>query len=137
MIDRLNRKSIFNTVFPYGKVSMPEPDPGSYGPKVCLTNEWAESGGDIFAAYFRLMNSGLLIGNRTAGNLAASQGFRMIDGGIVVYPAKGIRNEQGETVIENIGISPDIEVSNSPDRMIQGHDEQLERAISELLDQLM
>lgn len=136
MIDRLNRKFIFNTVFPYGKVSQPEPDPGSFGPKVCLTNEWTESGGDIFAAYFRLMNSGLLIGNRTAGNLAASQGFRMIDGGIVVYPAKGIRNEQGETVIENIGISPDIELSNSPEQMVQGHDEQLERAISELLDQL-
>ena len=42
----------------------------------------------------------------------------------------------GENVIENIGISPDIEVANHPEQMIQGHDEQLERAISELMKQL-
>jgi tricorn protease len=59
-----------------------------------------------------------------------------IDGGLAVYPVMGIRNAQGETIIENIGISPDIEVTNHPDRMMQGHDEQLERAISELMSQL-
>ena len=59
-----------------------------------------------------------------------------MDGGVVIYPAKGIRNAQGETVIENIGIPPDIEVTNHPHRLMQGHDEQLERAISELMSQL-
>ncbi|MBU8869962.1 MAG: PDZ domain-containing protein [Gemmatimonadales bacterium] len=136
MIERLNRKPIYYSHFPYGKASLPEPDPGSFGPKVCLTNEWAESGGDIFAAYFRLDNSGLLIGKTTAGNLAASNGFRLMDGGIVIYPGQGIRNNRGENVIENIGIAPDVEVTNHPEQMIQGHDEQLERAVSELMKQL-
>jgi tricorn protease len=136
MIERLNHQALFYAALPYGKEALPEPDSGSFGPKVVLTNEWAESGGDIFAAYFRLSGSGQLIGRKTAGNLAASGGFRLIDGGVVVYPAKGIHNAQGETVIENIGISPDIEVTNHPDRMMQGHDEQLERAINELMSQL-
>lgn len=136
MIERLNRKPMFYSAFPYGKTALPEPDPGSFGPKVCLTNEWAESGGDIYADYFRLTDSGLLIGQKTAGNLAASNGFRLIDGGIVIYPALGIQNDQGENIIENIGISPDIEVTNDPEQMIQGRDQQLERAISELMKQL-
>jgi len=136
MIERLNQEPMFYGTFPYGKTAQPEPDSGSFGPKVCLTNEWAESGGDIYAGYFRLSDSGLLIGQKTAGNLAASNGFRMIDGGIVIYPAMGIQNSQGDNVIENIGISPDIEVSNHPEQMIQGRDEQLERAVSELLKQL-
>ena len=136
MIERLNRQPIFYSTFPYGKAVLPEPDTGSFGPKVCLTNEWAESGGDIYAAYFRLSNSGPLIGRKTAGNLASSKGFRLMDGGVVIYPAEGIRNSQGENVIENIGISPDVEVTNHPQQMIQGHDKQLERAISELMNQL-
>lgn len=136
MIDRLNRKRIFYSTFPYGKARLPEPDPGSFGPKICLTNEWAESGGDIYAAYFRLMDSGLLIGEKTAGNLASSRGFRLIDGGVVIYPAEGIHDDQGVAVIENIGITPDIEVTNHPEQMIQGHDQQLERAISELMLQM-
>lgn len=136
MIERLNRQPIFYSTFPYGKAVLREPETGSFGPKVCLTNEWAESGGDIYAEYFRLTDSGLLIGQKTAGNLASSKGFRLIDGGIVIYPAEGIRNDQGEDVIENIGISPDIEVTNDPEQMIQGRDQQLERAISELMKQL-
>jgi tricorn protease len=136
MIERLNRQPLFSLALPYGKAALPEPDPGFFGPKVCLTNEWAESGGDIFAAYFRLSNSGPLIGRKTAGNLAASRGFRLMDGGVVIYPAKGIRNAQGETIIENIGVPPDIEVTNHPHRLMQGHDEQLERAINELMSRL-
>jgi len=136
MIERLNRKPLFVSHFPNGKTPSPEPAAGSIGPKVCLTNEWAESGGDMYAAYFRVTNSGRLIGTKTAGNLAASMGFRLIDGGIVIYPAQGIRNSRGEDIIENIGISPDMEITNHPEQMIQGHDAQLERAISELMEQL-
>ena len=136
MIDRLNRKEFHASHHPYGKASLPEPDPGFFGPKVCLTNEWAESGGDLFAAYFRLMDSGLIIGETTAGNLASARGFRLIDGGVVVYPAEGFRNQQGEDMVENVGIEPDIRVANDPQQTMQGRDQQLERAVQELLMQL-
>jgi tricorn protease len=121
---------------PHGKDSIKEPDPGFFGSKICIANEWAESGGEVFAATFRQMNCGLLIGQRTSGNLASTGGFRLLDGGIVVYPAEGKRNNQGESVIENIGVFPDIDVSNRPDEVIRGSDPQLERSIDEIMKEL-
>ncbi len=136
MIERLNRKLIYYSHLPYGKASIKEPDPGFFGSKVCISNEWAESGGEVFAATFRLMNCGLLIGQRTSGTLASTGGIRLVDGGVVVYPAEGKQNGKGEKVVENIGVSPDLDVINRPDDEIKGKDAQLERAIEEAMRQL-
>jgi tricorn protease len=136
MIERLNRKLLYYSHLPHGKASIKEPDPGFFGSRICIANEWAESGGEVFAAAFRLMNCGLIIGQRTSGNLASTGGFRLIDGGIVVYPAEGKQNNSGESVIENTGIFPDIDVSNRPDEVIQGRDPQLERGIREIMNKL-
>ena len=135
MIERLNRKLIYYSHVPYGKAPLKEPDPGFFGFKVCIANEWAESGGDVFAATFRLMNCGPLIGQRTSGTLASTGAARLMDGGVVVYPAEGKEDGQGGKVIENIGVSPDVEVINRPDDGIKGKDAQLERAIEEAMGQ--
>ena len=55
MIERLNRSMIYYSRMPYGKAPIKEPGPGFFGPKVCLINEWAESGGENFASIFRLL----------------------------------------------------------------------------------
>jgi tricorn protease len=135
MIERLNRKLIYYSHLPYGKAPLKEPDPGFFGSKVCIANEWAESGGEVFAATFRLMNCGRLVGQRTSGSLASTGGARLMDGGVVVYPAEGKEDGKGEKVIENIGVSPDVEVINRPDDGIKGRDAQLERAIEEAMGQ--
>ena len=136
MIERLNRSMIYYSRFPYGKAPMKEPMTGFFGPKACLINEWAESGGENYASIFRLLNAGPLIGRRTAGNLASARGFSLSDGGIVIYPAEGKQNGRGEDFVENIGVSPDIDVINRPDDMIKNKDAQLERAIEEIMKQL-
>ena len=59
-----------------------------------------------------------------------------MDGGYVIYPAQGPPVRQGKVYIENIGVSPDIEVSNLPDDMVRGKDAQLQRSIKELLKKL-
>ena len=69
---------------------------------------------------FRLMNCGPLIGQRTSGNLASTGGFRLLDGGVVVYPAEGKQDGQGESVIENIGVFPDMDVSQPAGRRDPG-----------------
>jgi len=136
MIERLNRKIIFNWHLPHGKASERSPDPLCPGPKVCIANEWAESGGDMFVESFRQLNAGLIIGKRTAGSLASTSGYYLMDKGIVISPSKGPFNSRGKFFIENIGVSPDIEVTNHPDEMLNGSDAQLERGIQELLKQL-
>lgn len=90
----------------------------------------------MFADTFRLWNSGLLVGQKTSGNLASTGGFRLVDRAVIEYPATGPQDENGESVIEKIGVSPDIEITNRPDDMIQGRDPQLERSIQEIMKQL-
>ena len=136
MIERLNRSMIYYSRFPYGKAPMKEPATGFFGPKACLINEWAESGGENYASIFRLINGGPLIGRRTAGNLASARGFYLLDGGVVVYPAEGKQNGRGEDFVENIGVFPDLEVANRPDDLVRGRDPQLERGIQEIMKRL-
>ncbi len=136
MIERLNRSMIYYSRFPYGKAPMKEPSTGFFGPKACLVNEWAESGGENFASIFRLIKAGPLIGRRTAGNLASTRGFSLLDGGVVMYPAEGKQNGRGEDVVENIGVLPDLETVNRPDDLVRGKDPQLERGILEIMKRL-
>jgi tricorn protease len=44
-------------------------------------------------------------------------------------PEFGIYNLDGEWVMENEGVSPDIEIDNLPDRRARGYDDQLDKAI--------
>jgi tricorn protease len=137
MVERLNRKMIYDWHLSHGKASLCDPDPGFFGPKVCIANEWAESGGDMFVESFRQQDSGLIIGKRTAGSLSSNGGFHLMDKGVIVYPAMGPYNRHGKFFIENKGVSPDIEVCNRPDDMIRGRDAQLERGIKEIMKKLV
>ena len=59
-----------------------------------------------------------------------------MDRGVVIYPAEGRKTAQGEDFVENVGVSPDIEVTNRPEDFVRGLDRQLERCIQEVLKQL-
>ncbi len=107
------------------------------GPKCILANEYAGSGGDAFPYYFKLRGLGPIIGKRTWGGLVGiSRDLPLMDGGSVTMPDFGIYSPKGEWMIENHGVDPDIEVENTPESMIDGHDLQLERAIQYSLEQL-
>lgn len=130
MIERLSRRVIFRSSLPHGKASIAEPDPVFAGLKACLIDEGVESSGETFAAIFRQWDVGPIIGRRTAGRLASTGGMRLVDGGVLVYPA------EGKGVIENAGVSPDIDVENRPEDEMRGADRQLDRAVEELMKRL-
>jgi tricorn protease len=107
------------------------------GPKVCLINGSAGSGGDAFPYYFRKLGMGPLIGTRTWGGLIGLIGNpSLIDGGQLSTPAFRFLDTEGHWGIENVGVPPDIEVIDRPDEIAKGHDPSLERAVAYLLDQL-
>jgi tricorn protease len=113
------------------------PPSGVYGPKVMLANEMAGSGGDIFPHLFKLHNAGKVVGKRTWGAMISAASFRLVDGGSVNAPDDAIYDPvKGEWVIEGWGTDPDIEVEYDPYLWRQGHDAQLERAITEILKEL-
>ena len=113
------------------------PPVAHHGPKVMLINGWAGSGGDAFPFYFKEAGLGPLIGTRTWGGLIGMTGNpSLIDGGSVTVPTFGIYNKEGDWIIENYGVDPDIEVKEDPTAAANGADPQLERAIEEILSQL-
>ena len=115
-------------VMPFGAI---------FGPKVMLMNEYAGSGGDAVAYYFKKMGVGPLMGKRTWGGLVRNGAVPLLmDGTRVSAPDAGIWSESGEWVAENAGISPDIEVFQDPAEVRRGHDPQLERAVNYLLDEM-
>jgi tricorn protease len=113
------------------------PPVSSIGPKVMLINPWAGSGGDLFPWYFRQAGLGPLIGTTTWGGLIGISGApRLVDGGVVTVPTFGIYSLDGEWIVENEGVDPDIEVVDDPALMVDGGDPQLERAIEEIMKAL-
>jgi tricorn protease len=113
------------------------PEASILGPKVMITNEFSGSGGDAMPWYFREAQLGPLVGKRTWGGLVGIGGIPVLmDGGHVTSPSFGFFNPQGQWDVENHGVQPDYEVDMEPKPVREGHDSQLEKAVSLALDEL-
>lgn len=107
------------------------------GPKAMLINGYASSGGDALPYWFRKNGLGPLIGTRTWGGLIGISGNAgLVDGAALNVPTFRIYDDQGRWVIENEGVSPDIEVIDLPEALIKGGDPSLEKAVEVLLKKL-
>jgi tricorn protease len=107
------------------------------GPKAMLINEYSGSGGDYLPYMFRRAQVGPLIGKRTWGGLVGIGGYpTLIDGGSVTAPHFAFYTPEGKWDIENRGVAPDIDIEFDPKAWREGHDVQLEKAISWLMEEL-
>jgi tricorn protease len=107
------------------------------GPKVMVSNEFAGSGGDMLPWMFRHNKIGTLVGKRTWGGLVGVSEYPLLmDGGNVTAPNFGFFNPDNQWDVENRGVAPDVEVELDPKLVHEGHDPQLERAVSIALDPL-
>ncbi|TQV71089.1 protease [Aliikangiella marina] len=107
------------------------------GPKAMLINGYSSSGGDALPYYFRKLGLGKLIGTRTWGGLIGISGNpSLADGGLLLAATFRTMDTQGNWVVENVGVSPDIEVIDRPELVHAGKDPSLERAVTELLKNL-
>lgn len=108
-----------------------------FGHMVCIANQYSASDGDNFPYYFREYDLGPIVGRRTWGGVVGYRGFpNLVDGGYTTVPEFGPFSMQGEWIMENYGVDPDIEVDNLPDGVIRGLDPQLERAIRVIMKKL-
>jgi tricorn protease len=137
LIERLRREIAMIDI---ARNSVPHTDPGAmlYGPMVCLLNEFSASDGDLFPYRFRQHKLGKLIGKRSWGGVVGIRGtLPLLDGGYLNRPEFSRYDVAGKTwIIEGVGVPPDIEVDNDPAREYAGTDEQLSRAIKEIMDEL-
>ena len=136
MIELLSRP-LLNFWVGRGTEPTPEPGYGHQGPKACLINGLAASGGDAFPYYFRKVGLGPLIGMRTWGGLIGLSGNpSLADGGAVLAPTFRFLGTDGAWEVEGIGVAPDIEVLDRADLVVQGRDPSLEKAIEVLMEEL-
>ncbi|MEI6858807.1 MAG: S41 family peptidase [Shewanella sp.] len=108
------------------------------GHLVVLTDELTYSDGETFSAGIKALGIAPLIGKQTAGaGVWLSGRNSLTDKGmarVAEYPQYSM---DGRWIIEGRGVSPDIEVDNLPYATFNGHDAQLEKAISYLKDELV
>ncbi len=118
----------------------PKPNPTDmlYGPMVCLLNEFSASDGDLVAFRFKKYKLGQVIGKRSWGGVIGIRGtLPFLDGGSLNKPEFAPYSVDGkEWVIEGHGVDPDIVVDNDPAREYAGIDDQLNRAIEVILEEL-
>lgn len=114
------------------------PDAVQVGPKVCLINKYSASDGDLFPWGFRALGLGKLIGTRTWGGIVGiSSSLPFIDGTDLRVPFfTSYDAKTGDWIIENYGVDPDIHIDNNPVKEWNGEDEQLNRAIEEVMKEL-
>ena len=107
------------------------------GPKVMIINEVAGSGGDAMPWLFHQEKVGTLVGKRTWGGLVGIGAIPVLmDGGNVTSPSFGYFSPEGKWQIENHGTDPDVVVEQDPKAVSEGHDPQLEKAVSVAMEQL-
>jgi tricorn protease len=118
----------------------PKPNPTDmlYGPMVCLMNEFSASDGDLFPYRFKKYKLGKLIGKRSWGGVIGIRGtLPFLDGGSLTKPEFAPYSVDGkEWIIEGHGVDPDLVVDNDPAREYAGIDDQLNRAIAVILEEL-
>jgi tricorn protease len=104
---------------------------------VCLTNRQAGSGGDMLPMEFQMMKMGPVIGTRTWGGLVGvSMWIGLIDGGGMSAPDYRIYDPEGRWIVENEGVTPDIEIDLDPVEMSKGDDAQLLKGIEVLMNNI-
>jgi tricorn protease len=137
IIERLSRALVF---FDKARNATPTTNPSDMqlGPKVLLTDEFSASDGDIFPYRFRSDGLGKIIGKRTWGGVVGIRNsLPLVDGGYIFKPEFAPFAKDGKSwPIEGHGVDPDIEVDNDPGTEFAGVDQQLDRAIVEILKDL-
>jgi tricorn protease len=137
VIERLRRALVMVGIARNG---MPVTDPPQtfLGPMVTLINEFSASDGDIFPYRFKSLGLGKLIGKRTWGGvIGIRDSLPLVDGGQFFKPEFAPYSKEGKDwIIESHGVDPDIVVDNDPAKEFRGEDQQLDRAIQEIQEEL-
>ncbi|HEY2711581.1 MAG TPA: S41 family peptidase [Chthoniobacterales bacterium] len=137
VIERLRRALVMVEMSRNG-TAQPNPPQTFLGPMVTLINEFSASDGDIFPYRFKTLGLGKLIGKRTWGGvIGIRNSLPFIDGGQLFKPEFAPYSKEGKGwIIESHGVDPDIVVDNDPAKEFKGIDQQLDRAIDEVQEEM-
>ena len=123
----------YQSFVPHGKVVGVDPFNKWTKPSCVLMCEDDYSNGHGFPFVYKELGIGKLIGTPVAGTMTAVWWETLIDNTLVFgIPQVGCRDMRGN-YCENQPLLPDVEIYNTPEDYLTGHDRQLERAVKEML----
>ena len=103
-------------------------------PSTVLISEGNYSDAHMFPYTYQALGIGKLIGMPVPGTGTAVWWEKMIDGKTIFgIPQIGMRTVKEGKLMENFQLEPDVKVKNEPGKTNAGEDQQLERAVQELL----
>lgn len=104
-------------------------------PSIVLVCESNYSDAHCFPAAYRDLGIGKIVGMPVPGTCTFVW-WEMLQNGVVFgIPNLGVTDKSGD-ILENKQLEPDIKVRNEYDKVASGTDQQLERAVKELLEEL-
>jgi tricorn protease len=104
-------------------------------PSCVLVCEDDYSNGHGFPWVYKTLGIGKIIGAPVAGTMTAVWWERLIDNHFLFgVPEMGCQGMDGQ-YCENRQLNPDIEVYNTPEDLLTGHDRQLETAVKEMMNE--
>jgi C-terminal processing protease CtpA/Prc len=102
-----------------------------HGRIAMLVNEHTLSAGEMVAAFAKENKLARIIGTRTGGQVLGGANFAVGHGFVIRFPAAGWYSWNG-SVVEGVGVKPDVDVPLSLNELRQGRDNQLETAVAEV-----
>ena len=138
IIERLRRAMVMVEMTRNAAVGRTNPEQTFVGPMDVLMDEFSASDGDIFPFRFKTLALGKLIGKRSWGGVVGIRNpLPLADGGQLFRPEFAPYSKDGAGwVIEGHGVDPDIVVDNDPAREFRGEDQQLDKGIEVILEEL-
>ncbi len=138
IIERLQRTMTYATMSTGNVEGSVNPVATHVGPKVVLIDRYSASDGDLFPYRFRANKLGTIIGVKSWGGVIGIAGpVPLIDGGFINTPSFAPYAADGSGfIIEGDGVEPDIWLDNDPHREYMGIDDQLNKAIEVILEDI-
>jgi tricorn protease len=138
IIERLSRQISRSNMARNVEIAGHTPTRMMLGPKVLLINNYSASDGDLFPYGFKRHKLGKVIGKRSWGGVVGIRGsLPFVDGADLRKPEfASYSADESRWIIEGVGVEPDIEIDNDPSREYAGIDDQLNKAIEVVLDEL-
>ena len=137
VIERLLRQPYRMTMYRGSSFNGTIPEQTIVGPKVLLINKYSASDGDLFPWSFKENKIGTVIGTRTWGGIVGISGsLPYMDGTDIRVPFFTNYDMRGNWIVENHGVDPDILIDNDPTQEFNGVDQQLDKAIDVIMEQL-
>jgi C-terminal processing protease CtpA/Prc len=104
-------------------------------PTILLTNESSLSDAEDFSEGYRSLHLGKIVGTPTAGWIIYTGGAKLIDESTLLLPTTRVQDLHGQTM-EGHPRPVDVQVIRQPGETLEHTDSQLEKAVTELLDQV-